>query len=172
MNRGLSPSLIEAFPDTIPVIRPSVQNPIIPHPQWVAGFASGDGSFWVSLRNSSTGVAGGRVTLTFVLTQHKRDEVLPSEKTLVDYFRCGNCYNYTAKESMEFKCRAFLRRDIQAKIIPFFSKYPIVGVKSLDFEDWCKIANIMKTRDHLTKNRRVIPSEEICQIESGMNKSR
>ena len=52
-------------------------------------------------------------------------------KTLVDYFGCGNYY--TAIESVEFKCITF--KDIFERIIPFFSKYPIVGVKSLDFED-------------------------------------
>jgi len=33
MNRGLTPVLIEAFPETVPVKRPLVPNHIIPHPQ-------------------------------------------------------------------------------------------------------------------------------------------
>ena len=40
MNRGLTPALIEAFPETVPVKRPLVQNPVISDSQWVAGFAS------------------------------------------------------------------------------------------------------------------------------------
>lgn len=113
MNRGLTPALIEAFPETVMVKRPLVQKPIIPHSQWVAGFASGDGCFWVSLRSSSTHMRGHRVTLVFVLTQHIRDKMLM--KALVDYLGCGNIY--TALESVELKCTDF--KDILEKIMPF-----------------------------------------------------
>ena len=34
--------------------------------------------------------------------------------------------------------------DITQKVIPFFNKYPIVGVKALDFADFCKVAEMMK----------------------------
>ena len=87
--------------------------------------------------------AGGRVALTFVLTQHSslvpsppvngkgRDE--PLMRSLVNFFGCGQSYSY--KDYAEFKCQAFL--DNSEKILPaeLFRKYPIIGVKSQDFED-------------------------------------
>ena len=36
--------------------------------------------------------------------------------------------------------------DITQKIIPFFKKHPIKGVKALDFADLCKVAEMMKQK--------------------------
>jgi len=33
--------------------------------------------------------------------------------------------------------------DLTEKIIPFFKKYPLKGVKKLDFENFCKVALLM-----------------------------
>jgi len=164
MNRGLTPALKEAFPDYVPVTRPLIDvHKLLPlHPCWIAGFAAGDGSFMVKLRVDKDYNAGGRVELAFVLTQHVRD--LPLIKCLADYFDCGQFYSY--KDYAEFKCRTF--NDIHEKILPFFLKYPILGVKSKDFEDWVKVAGIINSKAHLTKEG----FEEIQLIKAGMNKGR
>ena len=167
INKGLSPVLKEAFPNSVAVPRPqlshlqSVQTPytqdkgrriacvenestLALHPQWVAGFTSGDGSFKVSIRESKAYKVGGRVIIIYVLTQHisflippcrggglggeRRDELLL--KSLVNLFGCGQVYSY--KDHSEFICQSF--RDNYEKILPFFRQYPILGVKSLDFE--------------------------------------
>jgi len=73
--------------------------------------------------------AGGRIMLVFVLTQHLRDLALI--KSLGCFFGCGQSYSY--KEYAEFKCQDF--KNIYENILPFFLKYPILGVKSKDFED-------------------------------------
>lgn len=62
------------------------------HPQWVAGFTSGDGCFKVSIRESKVYKTGARVIILFVLTQHIRDELLL--KSLVNLFKCGQAYSY------------------------------------------------------------------------------
>jgi hypothetical protein len=54
--------------------------------------------------------------------------------------------------------------DITTKIIPFFSKYPIKGIKSLDFSDFCKVAQKMENKDHLTEEG----LNQIRLIKSGM----
>ena len=46
-------------------------------------------------------------------------------KILIVYFDCGNIYK--RGEVMDFKVTKFY--DITNKIIPFFQKYPILGVK-------------------------------------------
>lgn len=58
--------------------------------------------------------------------------------------------------------------DLTQIIIPFFNKYPIQGNKYLDYQDWCKIANLITLGSHITNEG----FEEIRQIESGMNKGR
>ena len=58
--------------------------------------------------------------------------------------------------------------DIWEKIIPFLQKTPIMGVKELEFKEWCLAAEIIKTKKHLTQEG----LEEIQQIKSGMNTRR
>lgn len=42
--------------------------------------------------------------------------------------------------------------DIITKIIPFFDQYPILGIKSLDFSDFKKVAKLIKNKEHLNKS--------------------
>ena len=58
--------------------------------------------------------------------------------------------------------------DITQKVIPFFNKYSIVGVKALDFADFCRVSELMKKKAHLT-----LPGlEKIKKIKAGMNTGR
>lgn len=47
-------------------------------------------------------------------------------------------------------------------------KYPILGVKSKDFEDWAKAVEIINSKAHLTKEG----FEQIKLIKAGMNRGR
>lgn len=40
--------------------------------------------------------------------------------------------------------------DLNQKVLFILKDYPIVGNKSLDFKDFCKVANLMKNKAHLT----------------------
>jgi hypothetical protein len=164
LNRGLTPLLLEAFPNTVALVRPLLPplNRVKLDPQWVAGFTSGDGCFKVSIRESKLHKTGSRVVLLFVVTQHIRDELLL--KSLVDFFGCGQTYSY--KDYIEFRCQSF--KDNYEKILPFFDKYPIIGVKSEDFKDWAKVAKMIQTKVHLTNEG----FDQIRQIRTGMNKGR
>jgi hypothetical protein len=52
--------------------------------------------------------------------------------SLMKYFDCGHILK--KKESnLEWQVQKF--SDLTEKIIPFFSKYPILGVKLQDFQD-------------------------------------
>ena len=59
--------------------------------------------------------------------------------------------------------------DIINIIIPFFNKYPIIGMKSMDFIDFKKVCEILKTKDHLTSTP---VFNKIIEIKSGMNLNR
>lgn len=87
-------------------------------------------------------------------------------KDLVKHFSCGNYYPRSTRNSGEFKTSTF--SDVLNKIIPFFEKYPIVGVKYLDYLDFCQVAELMKEAKHLTKDG----LEEIRIIKEGMNSGR
>jgi len=162
INRGLSETLKTAFPNTIPFSRSLVINTEISHPYWMAGFASGDGCFAVTENKSSSKIF---VRLVFSISQNSRDESLI--RSFVDFFDCGTSYLSSLNQTM-VSFQSYKFADNYEKIIPFFSKYKIRGIKSKDFEDWYKVAKIIKTKGHLTKQG----FDLIFQIKSGMNKRR
>ena len=162
MNRGLSPKLKLYFPQVVQVTRPLVENAKIPDPNWLAGFTSAEGCFMVKITGSKTHSVGFRVELVFQLTQHSRDEKLLI--SFISYLNCG----VVTKDRESYKFRVTKLDDITDKIIPFLKKYPILGVKALDFADWCKAAELIKNKKHLTAEG----LEEIRNIKAGMNRGR
>ena len=83
---------------------------------------------------------------------------------LIEYFNCGNLYRN--KEIIEFGVQKL--SYIENKIIPFFKKYSIIGIKSQDFDDWCKVAEMMKQKKHLTAEGLA----EIRKIKDAINTGR
>ena len=144
MNLGLSEKLKLAFPEVVPVERPLVELPQTIDPQWLAGFTDGEGCFHIQIQKSYTHSLGERVILIFQVTQHIRDQQLLL--MLIELLHCGKIYK--RGEAIDLKVSKFV--DITEKIIPFFSKYRIRGVKALDFADFCIVAEFIKQKKHLT----------------------
>lgn len=165
LNKGLTPALKEAFPNCVPSPRPSIEDLEIKHPEWVAGFTSGEGSFIVSVVVRDGYKSGGLVTLRFSVTQHSRCSQLMENLSV--YFGCGKYYAVKNRDYGEFRVHRF--SDIVEKIIPFFQTNHIEGIKGADFRDFCKIADLMQNqKKHLTKEG----IEEIRLIKQSMNKGR
>lgn len=107
MNRGLPSKLVESV-DTklevttasegfstveatnlpVSITRPLVPNLPIPVPQWLAGFATAEGCFFVVISKSKSTKLGEAIQLKFILVQHLRDEQLMLN--IKEYFGCGN----------------------------------------------------------------------------------
>ena len=104
LNLGLSDALKTAFPDTIPVARPLISKQEIPHPDWMAGFVTGEGTFFVKI-NKGRNRAGIGVQLVFQVAQHIRDIELM--KSFVSYFKCGQYVRPIQKEWGYFQCTKF-----------------------------------------------------------------
>ena len=75
-------------------------------------------------------------------------------------------YDSATRETSLFQIKN--NSDIINKIIPFFNQYPILGVKSLDFADFKKVAELMKNKEHLTESG----FSKIIQILEQMNLNR
>lgn len=58
--------------------------------------------------------------------------------------------------------------ELDSKVLPFFAKYPLQGVKLLDYFDFVKVVRLMKNKTHLTAEGLDI----IRNIKEGMNKKR
>jgi hypothetical protein len=164
MNKGLSEELKFAFPNVNPVIRPIVDLAIIKDPNWLAGFASGEACFSINIAKSLNTKTGYRVWLSFKITPHSRDEELLN--SLVKYLNCGSYYLNSKQNVGDF---IFSRlTDINEKIIPFFEKYSIIGVKALDFSDFCKAFKLIQNKAHSNN----LGLDQIRNIKAGMNRSR
>lgn len=101
--------------------------------------------FFVNIFKSPSHKLKEGVQLEFSLTQHSRDELLM--KSLIEFFNCGN----VQRSNDACKYRVGNLPAMTENIIPLFKKYPILGEKSKDFTDFCKVLEMIKVNKHLTK---------------------
>lgn len=164
-TKVLANELIVAFPNTMPVVRPSHTYLSIPNPHWLAGFSSAECCFYVYIKSSLTGAS-----LEFRLTQHIRDEgggrgAAPTlMNSLISFLGCGRIVKYPFFVNFVVSVHS----DIIKKIIPFFAKYQIKGIKALDFSYWSKISELITKKEHL--NPEGLTS--ILKLKSSMNRGR
>lgn len=164
INLGLSDTVKSVFFDIVAVERPIISNQKILDPNWLSGFASGEGCFLVTLIKTTSNQLGCWVQLSFQLTQHTRDIELINH--LKEYLGCGQTTVYDDHNFIKYVVSNI--SDITEKVIPFFDKYSIVGVKSQDYEDFKQVVLMVKDKKHLTSEGLNL----IKNIKEGMNKLR
>jgi hypothetical protein len=154
LNKGLSNELKISFPKVIAIIRPKINLPITINYNWIAGFFTGEGCFSVTTYKY--------ITLRVSISQHSRDKLLINN--LMNTLNCGA----VSKDDNAVVLTIYKIKDVYNKITSLFNEYKIRGVKSLDFQDFCKIAKLVNEKAHL------IPAglEEIQKIKLNMNKGR
>jgi hypothetical protein len=122
---------------------------------------TGEGCFFVKTSKSKTHKLGISVTLNFIVVQNIRDaELINSLKSIL------NCGSITINEKSSIvRYTVSNLNDILEHIIPIFNKYPILGEKYKDFEDFKKVSEIMAVKGHLTPEG----LEKVFSIKSRMN---
>jgi hypothetical protein len=125
------------------------------------GFIEGEGSFQVIIQEIKNKT---NISLRLSITQHIRDEVLL--KSIVTYLNCGRYYKSPTRDEAQYLVTNF--SDLNDKIIPLLNEYPLIGVKREDYLDFVKIANLIKSKNHLTEEG----IENIKFIRNNMNKRR
>lgn len=68
----------------------------------------------------------------------------------MDFGRYKDYKNKGWRPHVKYRVGAF--KDIRDKIIPFFKKYPLFGRKKKSFDIFCKIAEMIGAKKHLTKD--------------------
>lgn len=168
MNWGLSYELQSFFCKArgiISISRPLVNNSIVPDSDWLAGFTTGEGCFYINFSRSSNYRTGFNVHLLFTMSQHIRDEQLM--RSLIEYL--GSCFAgkiYKRDKSVDFIIGKF--NDLSEKLIPFFKNHTILGVKFLDYLDFMQAIEIINNKSHLTEEG----LDRIRLIKARMNKER
>lgn len=115
------------------------------YPQWISGFANGEGSFsayaYVDLANK-WGIQFG---IDFSIGQLVWDRIVL--EAINEYFKGeGGVYDRTCGVSVvTFRNLQTLQNTIR----PFFIEYPLIGTKSFEFERWCKLVDIFYNKEHI-----------------------
>lgn len=161
LNWGLSKKFKETFPSVVPIRRPNVDIFEIKNLNWIRGFIEAEGSFQVLISEIKNKT---HVSLKFTITQDIRDEVLLNN--IVTYLNCGRYYKSLSRNEGQYLVTVF--SDIYEKIIPLLSEYPLLGVKKQNFFDFVQIAEIIKSKNHLTEEG----LKKIILIKNNMNKRR
>lgn len=143
--------------------RPVVKQAEIKDANWLIGFFEAEGCFQIIIQESKDKRINS-VSLRFTLTQHSRDSLLL--ESFVNYLGCGRWYPVSNRKEIYFIVLVF--SDIRDKIIPLFSEYPLIGTKKEDYLDFCKVVELINTKDHLTEEG----LDMIKVIKSDMNSCR
>lgn len=146
LNLGISDNLKEnlAFLYIENIEKEIYENIDIPNSNWLSGFSEGESCFYISIYKSEKYKLGSAVQLVFKITQHSRNIKLL--KNISSYFGCGRVEKRKSN-ACDFTVTSL--KDFEEKIIPFFSKYPLYGSKSLEFEAFKKAFLIVKNKEHL-----------------------
>lgn len=163
LNRGLPEKFKELFPNMIFTTRPEVKSAIIKDTNWLRGFVETEGSFHIVIQESKD-KSKQYITLRFTVSQHSRDKELL--KSFVNYLDCGKCYLVSTRNEVNYVVSDF--SNICEKIIPLFEEYSLIGNKKEDYLDFVKVAEIIKSKSHLTNEG----IEKIKIINNNMNSRR
>ena len=131
---------------------------------YVVGLTDGEGCFIVSLRKDN------RIDLRFFITQAIGNRELLSK--VHRFFGIGSVYQKKSAKNGRLPAYVFevsKRDDIYKKIIPFFKKHKLLGIKAKSFTTFCAIAEIVRGRQDIRK----LTSKELAyvrKIRAGMNK--
>jgi hypothetical protein len=140
-----------------------VNTPLIIDYNWFAGFFSGDGCFFIDVFKSKTSKMNYAIKLRVLIGQHSRDNLLIN--ALVNILGYGTVSKHSTRNFVTFTVAKF--EDVYGKMIPLFNQYKI-GVKSLDFKNFCEAAELVNKKAHLTLDG----LEQIRSIKSRMNLAR
>jgi len=85
-------------------------------------------------------------------------------ENFISYLNCGSVYTYLE----EAQYMVINTEDLVERIIPFFDKYKILGVKNLDYQNFKKVIELVKNKEHLTTEG----LDKILELKESMNKGR
>ncbi|PIQ67194.1 MAG: hypothetical protein COV95_00070 [Candidatus Zambryskibacteria bacterium CG11_big_fil_rev_8_21_14_0_20_40_24] len=141
--------------------KPTVSN------KYVVGLTDGEGCFYVNIGKSSRYRSGYRIQLHFHLKMQEKDKKLLEK--VKNTIGCGAVYFQKEQRANHCQCYRYTvssQIDILNTVIPFFRQYPLQSYsKNVNFEIFCKIAELVKRGAHFTEKG----ISEIRELKSKMN---
>lgn len=118
------------------------------NPMWLSGFVCGEDCFTGYLSLDIKSLWGLQPGLDFNITQSTNDKILLELINL--YFdNKGGVYSKPNNVSVVAFRNVKVLKEV---IIPFFYKYPLVGIKSYELERWIKLIDIYYNKKHIGIN--------------------
>jgi hypothetical protein len=87
---------------------------------------------------------------------------------LQSFFGVGSVYTRLNRKISVYRVTNV--KDINDKIIPHFSKYPLISQKRADFLLWSKVVQMMTNKDHLNLSGFLTILTYYASINRGMSK--
>ncbi len=125
--------------------------------QWFAGFTDAEGCFYIAINNNDV------TRFTFTIKLHKDD--IGALEFIRGRLNCG--YVYESGNAASFYLTK--SEDIREKLIPLLDKFPLNGVKYLDYLAF-KEAITLKSSENFTKSAGNL--ESITALKDSMNTKR
>lgn len=132
-------------------------------PNYITGITDGEGNFYISINKRQNNKE--QIRFYYKVTQRDYSKKLLNQ--LEKFFNCGTVI-VDNKKTKTFKFQISNLKDIELKVIPHFSKYPLLSSKKLNFNDFKKAFTLFKNRAHKT----AAGLDEIKKLKTGMNKGR
>ena len=117
---------------------------------YLAGFADGEGCFYVGVHPNSNVTLGLQVIPEFHVSQNgERISVL---RLFVDALGCG-AIKRNASASSRDKTYVFVVKrhdDLYERVLPFFERFPLRSEKQQEFLKFAEVVEMMHRKEHLT----------------------
>ena len=133
--------------------------------EYLAGFADGEGCFYVGIVPAKTARFGWQVITEFRVSQN------PQGRQILEIFceRLG-CGTIKPNHRLSLIDKTFVfvvrdQQDLLSKVVPFFERHPIRSGKRIQFEKFRAVLLMIQKRKHLTRDGLA----EIVEIASEMN---
>jgi hypothetical protein len=151
---------------------------------WLTGFTEADGNFSIKIRDAKPNTettkrsTSASVNLNFKISQRSYDRptsssMYPIMEKISNFLSCNLQIIKNTNTSLKLEPIDTLIAEVSAlnkidNIITYFNKFPLLGMKQLDFNDWKSVYFMIKKREHLTESGRL----KINLIKSNMNSKR
>ena len=122
------------------------------HPDYITGFADGESSFVFSIFRNKASALGWTVSLEFKVIAALNPANELQFKLIKDYFKFGSIFIAPSKgnNSAHILYKVSSLKDCIV-IRDHFLKYPLATYKLLHFQIWCKVLDLLISKEHLTE---------------------
>lgn len=132
---------------------------------WFTGFTEADGHFGVKVieakpkSNTRKRSVSTNISLVFRLDQRSYDKpnntsMLPVMQMIASFLSCNLACYLRKSPSTEALSVSVASLEKIGFLIDYFNKYPLIGVKSKEFDYWVEVYNMMIIKEHLTEEGR------------------